>query len=121
MFGMEVTFKNLRMTSLTFPTRKLRNKSEENWVASEEQRLFLEKQSVALDGSDGDVSIKYKVPDYFNKLVRDGKVDTKGIFYPTETDPEIEALLDLSAQRKLGGKRWQDASAIELLEAGLLF
>lgn len=118
---MEVTFKNLKLSSLTFPNRKLRNKSEKNWHTSEEQRLFLDKQSASLDGSDGSVSIKYKAPDYFNKLVRDGKVDTKGVFYPTETDTEIEKLLDIAAQQKLKGKRWQDATAIELLEAGLLF
>ncbi len=118
---MEVTFDNLKLTSLTFPNRKLRNKSEKNWSTSEGQRLFLDKQSASLDGSDGSVSIKYKVPDYFTELVRDGKVDTKGIFYPTETDTEIEELLDIAAQQKLKGKRWQDATAIELLEAGLLF
>ena len=118
---MELRLNNLKLTSLTFPTRKLRNKSEKNWRDSEEQRVFLEKQSVSIDGSDGDVTIKYAVPDYFNEAVRDGKVTSQGVFFPESTDSEIEEMLDLSAQQKLQGKQWQDASAIELLEAGLLF
>lgn len=118
---MELRFSNLNLTSLTFPTRKLRNKSEKNWHDSKEQRVFLEKKSVSIDGSDGNVTIKYVVPDYFNEAVRDGKVTSQGVFFPESTDPEIEEMLDISAQQKLKGKRWQDASAIELLEAGLLF
>lgn len=117
---MELRLNNLKLTSLAFPTRKMRNKSEKNWRSSEEQRVSLEMVDTSLDGSTGDVTIKCKVPDYFNEAVRDGKVVTKGIYFPTQTDSEIEELLDFSAQQKLGGKRWQDADPIELLEAGLI-
>ena len=117
---MELRFNNLKLLSLSFPSRKGRNKSEENWRKSEEQRVSLEMVDTSLDGSTGDVTIKCKVPDYFNEEVRDGKVVTKGIFFPAETDSRIEELLDFSAQQMLGGKRWQDADPIELLEAGLI-
>lgn len=117
---MELHFNNLKLGALAFPKRKLRNKSAENWSNSGEQRVFLDEVSTSLDGSTGDVITKRKVPDYLMQAVRDGEVDTAGIFYPTETDPEIEEMLDISAQQKLGGKRWQDATPIELLEAGLI-
>ncbi len=117
---MELRFKNLKLTSLTFPNRKLRNKSKKNWRNSGEQRMFLSKQSASIDGSDGDVTVTYSVPGYFKEMVCDNKVVIAGTFSPEEVDPELETLLDLSAQQKLKGKHLEDASLIELIKADLI-
>jgi hypothetical protein len=92
---MELRFNNLKLLSLSFPSRKGRNKSEENWRKSEEQRVSLEMVDTSLDGSTGDVTIKCKVPDYFSKEVRDSKVVSKGIFFPAETDSENSNMFTL--------------------------
>lgn len=117
---MELQIIDSKTVSVTFPQRKLRNKDEKNWSDSENQRIFLEKQDACIDGSTGDIVVKLKVPAYLKKKLADRIIKMDGIYFPDETDTEIEALLEATDRMKLGGKTFRQASPIELIQAGIL-
>jgi glutamine cyclotransferase len=117
---MEVKFQDSKAVSVEFPKRKSRNKTEENWNVSQKQNIFLEKQGVRVDGSNGDVVVDYKISPYLKQKIVSGELNLNGIFFPEQTDPEIESMLEVSERIKLNGKTFRQASPIELIQAGIL-
>ncbi len=117
---MEIEFQNSKAVSVNFPARKLRNKGEKKWNNSKEQRMFLEKQESHVDGSNSDVVIKYKTAPFLKEKVVSGELSINGVYYPDQTDPEIESLLEVQERTMLKGKTAKEASFIELLQAGIL-
>ena len=117
---MEIKFQNSKATSVEFPHRNLRNKEERNWTDSKEQRVFLEKQDTCIDGSSGDILVKYKIPPYLKERIIKGEIIVNGVYFPNQTDPDIESLFDTQERMLLNGKTASEADPIELIQAGLL-
>ena len=117
---MEALIQNLKAVAINFPTRKHRNRTKENWDPSKKQKIFFDKQAVRIDGKSGDVLVDFKISPYLKEKLVKREISIGGLFFPEDTDEEIEGLLDLSAVAKLKGKPIAEATAIELLEAGLL-
>lgn len=118
---MQLDIHNSRITSILFPDRKLRNPKEQNWKKhAKKQKIFLEKQSVSLDGSDGNVIIKYKLEPYLKKKIESGEIKFSGVYFPENLDPEINSILEASDRTKLNGQTIYEADPIELIQAGIL-
>ncbi len=117
---MEIQIQNSRASSISFPQRKQRNKSEKNLHISDKQKIFLEIQKSHIDGSNGDVIVKLKTPPHLKQMIADGKININGVFIPHQTDPEIEGMLTVQEKILLNGKTIKTASMDQLLSSGIL-
>ncbi len=117
---MEIQIQNSKASSLNFPKRKSRNKCEEKWNDSENQKIFLDEQEFYIDESGIDVIAKFKLPPYLKEKIVRGEVNINGTFFPEETNRELEDLLDTQEKLLLNGKTAQQVDFDKLLETGLL-
>lgn len=119
--NMELKIQNLITRKINFPTRKTRSTSPENWGNdSVEKTLVLEKLDAQIDGKSGDVLVRYKMPSHATKDMLTKKVSINGIYFPKDTDSEIEELLTISDRLKLNGKTVHECSVEELFDAGYI-
>ena len=118
---MEVTLNNSQASGIEFPSRKMRNRNQENFNPSKATKVYLEKQTVFIDGTTGDVTLKYKVPSYLKASIMNGDIKIDGSFFDYQTeDKELEELLDQNVQRKFGTRDLSTIDPLLLIQAGLL-
>lgn len=117
---MEIQIENSKASSINFPQRKHRNKSEKNSIISDNQKIFLEKIESYIDGLSRDVIVKFKIPPHLKQMIVDGKININGFYIPHQTDPEIESILETQELSLLNGKTIKTASFEQLLSSGIL-
>ncbi len=108
---MEVHIKNSKATSIAFPKRIGRTSAHEDFSASKGKKLFLQEESVSIDGKSGEVVIKARCPEKIVEHIRNGSLSIDGTYFYAEENEEIERMLNVCDQITFGT---QDVSKVDI-------